>query len=233
MVITISHINYPETHLPRFTPSLFCYLQINFPPFPSFLSLYSQHLPWSVFRSFPHKPVLYKLLCQHFSLPQQNPFTSHFISLPPSKISNSANIPPPPLPTFHLPPLLTFLLPKLTLRHYLLISSSPKFPLQHHYCTLLLPQQHSIFLYYIVYLLNFCSLKCFHHPLDCCIVVVDPLLPDYWGESASVVSWGFAASFSRQSSSRAATPKGSLHKSRADSVVGICGQLKRCCVVCS
>ena len=42
------------------------------------------------------------------------------------------------------------------------------------------------------------------------VVVVDPLLPDYWGESASVVLWGFAASFSRQSSSRAATPEGSL-----------------------
>ena len=68
---------------------------------------------------------------------------------------------------------------------------------------------------------------------DVVVVVVDPLLPDYWGESASVVRWGFAASFSRQSSSRAATPEGSLHKSRADSVVGICGQLKRCCVVCS
>ena len=65
------------------------------------------------------------------------------------------------------------------------------------------------------------------------VVVVDPLFPDYWGKSASVVLWGFAASFSRQSSSRAATPEGSLHKSRADSVVGICGQLKRCCVVCS
>ena len=65
------------------------------------------------------------------------------------------------------------------------------------------------------------------------VVVVDPLLPDYWGESASVVLWGFVPSFSRQSSSRAATPEGSLHKSRADSMVGICGQLKRCCVVCS
>ena len=65
------------------------------------------------------------------------------------------------------------------------------------------------------------------------VVVVNPLLPDYWGESASVVLWGFAASFSRQSSSRAATPEGSLHKSRADSVVRICGQLKRCRVVCS
>ena len=40
------------------------------------------------------------------------------------------------------------------------------------------------------------------------VVVVDPLLPDYWGESASVVLWGFAASFSRQSFSRAATPEG-------------------------
>ena len=66
-----------------------------------------------------------------------------------------------------------------------------------------------------------------------CVVVVNPLLPDYWGESVSVALWGFAASFSRQSSSRAATPEGSLHKSRADSVVRICGQLKRCCVVCS
>ena len=36
------------------------------------------------------------------------------------------------------------------------------------------------------------------------VVVVDPLLPDYWGESA--------ASFSRQSSSRAATPEGSHSK---------------------
>ena len=70
-------------------------------------------------------------------------------------------------------------------------------------------------------------------PSTTTVVVVNPLLPAYWGESASVVLWGFAASFSRQSSSRAATPEGSLHKSRADSVVGICGQLKRCCVVCS
>ena len=79
------------------------------------------------------------------------------------------------------------------------------------------------------------STVCPHHNIDInvVVVVVDPLLPDYWGESASVVLWGFAASFSRQSSSRAATPEGSLHKSRADSVVGICGQLKRCCVVCS
>ena len=65
------------------------------------------------------------------------------------------------------------------------------------------------------------------------VVVANPLLPDYWGESASVVLWEFAASFSRQLSSRAATPEGSLHKSRADSVVRLCGQLKRCCVVCS
>ena len=37
MVITISHINSPETHIPRFTPSLFCYLLINFPfPITSF-----------------------------------------------------------------------------------------------------------------------------------------------------------------------------------------------------
>ena len=72
-----------------------------------------------------------------------------------------------------------------------------------------------------------------HFRYSIVVVFVDPLLPDYWGESASVVLWGFATSFSRQSSSRAATPEGSLHKSRADSVVGICGQLKRCCAVCS
>ena len=59
-------------------------------------------------------------------------------------------------------------------------------------------------------------------------VVVDPLLPDYWGESASVDLWGFAASFSRQSSRRAATPEGSLHKSRADSVVGSLTSLYIC-----
>ena len=64
------------------------------------------------------------------------------------------------------------------------------------------------------------------------VVVVYPLLPACWGESVSVVSWGFAASFSRQSSSRVATPERSLHKSRADSVACNCGQLKRCCVVC-
>ena len=63
------------------------------------------------------------------------------------------------------------------------------------------------------------------------VVVVYPLLPAYWGgggESVSVPLWGFAASSSRQSSSRAAMPEGSLHKSRADSVVCICGQLKKC-----
>ena len=69
--------------------------------------------------------------------------------------------------------------------------------------------------------------------LGAVVVVVNPLLPAYWGVSLSVALWGFAASFSRQSSSRAATPEGSLHKSRADSVVCICGQLKRWCVVCS
>ena len=40
------------------------------------------------------------------------------------------------------------------------------------------------------------------------------------GESVSVVLWGFAAmALLGQSSSRAATPEGSLHKSRVDSVV--------------
>ena len=39
--------------------------------------------------------------------------------------------------------------------------------------------------------------------------------------------------FRRQSSSRAATPEGFPRKSRADSVVCICGQLQGCCVVCS
>ena len=65
----------------------------------------------------------------------------------------------------------------------------------------------------------------------CCCQPTPPCL--LGGESVSVALWGFAASFSRQSSSRAAMPEGSLHKSRADSVVRICGQLKRCCVVCS
>ena len=43
------------------------------------------------------------------------------------------------------------------------------------------------------------------------VVVIYPLLSAYWGESVSVALWGFAASFSHQSSSRAATPEGSLH----------------------
>ena len=58
------------------------------------------------------------------------------------------------------------------------------------------------------------------------VVVVYPLPPACWGggggESVSVVSWGFAANFSRQSANRAATPEGSLHKSKANSVVCIC-----------
>ena len=37
-----------------------------------------------------------------------------------------------------------------------------------------------------------------YYPYVVVVVVVDPLLPDYWRESASVVLWGFAASFSRQ-----------------------------------
>ena len=151
MVVTISHINYPETHLPRFTHSLFCYLILSLiSPFP--IISFPLLLPWSVFRSFliNHAVVVVlfskKILCQHFSQPQQHPFTSHFISFPPSKISNFANFPlpnitsphhdffppnftlptflfhqiyippmflPPPLPTYHLPPLLTFLLPTI------------------------------------------------------------------------------------------------------------------------
>ena len=63
------------------------------------------------------------------------------------------------------------------------------------------------------------------------VVVVYPLFPACLGESVSV-SWGFAASCSCQTSSIAAMPEGSLHKSRADSVVCSCGQLKRCGVVC-
>ena len=149
MVVTISHINYPETHLPRFTPSLFCYLLIsNFPLSHHFLpstpntspGVYFDHSLINLFFLF-----FFKLLCQYFSLPQQHPSTSHFISFPPSKISNSANFhipnitsphqdPPPkfhapnisllqniysanvspiPLPTVHLPPLLTFLRPTI------------------------------------------------------------------------------------------------------------------------
>ena len=109
MVITISHINYPETHLPRFTPSLFCYSN-QLPPFPSFLSLYSQHLPWSVFRSFPHKPVLLFFFFQKNYSANISPCpnnthasTCHYmiITFPPFKISNSANFPLPKITSPH------------------------------------------------------------------------------------------------------------------------------------
>ena len=63
------------------------------------------------------------------------------------------------------------------------------------------------------------------HSKRCCSCLPTP--PSLLGESISI------ANFYRQSSNRAATPEGSLHKSRADSVVRIAGQLKRCCVVCS
>ena len=46
--------------------------------------------------------------------------------------------------------------------------------------------------------------------LCCCLPTPSCLL----GESVSVVLWGFAASFSRQTFSRAARPEGSLHKSK-------------------
>ena len=39
------------------------------------------------------------------------------------------------------------------------------------------------------------------------------------GGSVSVALWGFAASFFHRSSSRVATPEGSLHKSRADDYI--------------
>ena len=72
----------------------------------------------------------------------------------------------------------------------------------HPYLTLTLPSPH-------LYLTPSC----------CCCQSTPPCLLGGGGESVSVALWGFAASFSRQSSSRAATPEGSLHKSRADSVV--------------
>ena len=68
---------------------------------------------------------------------------------------------------------------------------------------------------------------------QCFVVVVYPLLLACWGESVSVGLWGSTASFSSQSSSRAATPEGSLRTPRTDSVVCICGQLRRCGVRCS
>ena len=145
MVVTISHINYPQTHLPRFTPSLFCYLISNFPHSHHFLLSTLNTSPGvyfdnSLINQFCCFFVFFKkLLCQHFSLPQQHPSTSHFISFPPSKISNSANFSIPniisphhdffspnfKLPTFLFhkiiysdnvsppPPLLTFHLPPL------------------------------------------------------------------------------------------------------------------------
>ena len=55
------------------------------------------------------------------------------------------------------------------------------------------------------------------HRCCCCQPTPPCLLGGGGGESVSVALWGFAASFSHQSSSRAATPEGSLHKSKADS----------------
>ena len=91
------------------------------PPFPSFLSyLYSQHLPWSVFRSFPHKPVLLffskKNTLPTFLPAPITPIHMPLIIFPPFKISNSANFPLPNItsphhdffpPNFTLPTLFT------------------------------------------------------------------------------------------------------------------------------
>ena len=101
MVITISLINYPETHLPRFTPSLFCYLLINFPLshhfFPSTPNtspgVYFDHSLINQFCSFffPKK----KILCQHFSLPQQHPSTCHPVPFSLSKFPTLSIFPSP------------------------------------------------------------------------------------------------------------------------------------------
>ena len=113
MVVTISHINYPETHLPRFTPYLFCYLLIsNFPLSHHFLPSTPKTSPGVYFdHSLINLFFFLKLLCQHFSLPQQHPSTSHFISFPPSKISNSANFHIPNITSPHQDPPPNFTLP--------------------------------------------------------------------------------------------------------------------------
>ena len=143
MVITISHINYPKTHLPRFTPSLFRYLLINFPLshhfFPStpntsprvyfdhslinqfcffFSKKYSANISPCPNNTHPHA-THYLSPFQNFQLCQFSPPQHHFTS------------PRFPSPNFTLP---TFLFHTIT-PPTLLISSSPKSPLQHHYCT--------------------------------------------------------------------------------------------------
>ena len=81
-----------------------------------------------------------------------------------------------------------------------------------------------VYLWSKEYLLEW-MLCCLWWACCCCL----PTPPCLLGGVHFCCSMGFR----RQSSSRAATPEGSLHKSRADSMVCICGQLKRCCVSCS
>ena len=96
-------------------------------PFPSFLSLYSQHLPWSVFRSFPHKPVLLfffkKITLSTFLPAPTTPIHMPLITFPPFKISNSANF---PLPNITSP---RGFLPQISRSQHF---SSTQLPLQHY-----------------------------------------------------------------------------------------------------
>ena len=121
MVITISHINYPENHLPRFTPSLFCYLLINFPLSHHFFPTSTPNTSPGVY--FDHS--LINQFCSFFSqkntlptfLPAPTtPIHMPLIIFPPFKISNSANFPLPNItsphhdffpPNFTLPTLFT------------------------------------------------------------------------------------------------------------------------------
>ena len=106
MVITISLINYPETHLPRFTPSLFCYLLINFPLSHHFFPSTPNTSP-GVY--FDHS--LINQFCSFFSkkkntLPTFLPAPTTPIHMPPStfppfKISNSVNFPLPNITSPH------------------------------------------------------------------------------------------------------------------------------------
>ena len=108
MVITISHINYPETHLPRFTPSLFCYLLINFPLshhfFPSTPNtsprVYFDHSLINQFCSFFSKKNK-KITLPTFLPAPTTPIHMPPITFPPFKISNSVNFPLPNITSPH------------------------------------------------------------------------------------------------------------------------------------
>ena len=98
------------------------------PLFPSFLSLYSQHLPGSVFQSFPHKPVLLffskKITLSTFLPAPTTPIHMPLITFPPFKISNSANFPLPNITSPH-----HGFLPQISRSQHF---SSTQLPLQHY-----------------------------------------------------------------------------------------------------